>query len=91
MTAGTRSTFSFWMPWLGVAFLLLAIGWALLAAFGSSRWSLATQSLHRQLEAARVAPHNSRYDAWQLDGLPASRKSGQPLVQNCPGRGGTSG
>lgn len=60
-----------WFSWIGLAMLLLAVGWAGLAAFGSSRWSQATQSLHRQLQAARVAPPNSRYDARELDGLPA--------------------
>jgi hypothetical protein len=60
-----------WMPWFGAALLLLAVGWAGLAALGSSRWSQATQSLHSQLDAARVAPAKSRYDARELDGLPA--------------------
>jgi hypothetical protein len=66
-----RRTFMSWMPWLVGAILLVAAAWVALAAVGASRWSRATQALHQQLDAARSAPAVNRYDARELEGLPA--------------------
>ena len=42
-----------------------------LIAFGSSRWNAATQAQMALLEAGRVSAPAGRYDARELDGLPA--------------------
>ncbi|MEO9148929.1 MAG: DUF6544 family protein [Burkholderiaceae bacterium] len=57
-------------------------------AFGNSRWRAATQAQMAQLEAARMPNSFSRYDARELDGLPAPvqryfrtvLKDGQPSI-----------
>ena len=59
-----------------------------LVAFGSSRWAIATQTQMAKLEAARLAMPVGRYDARELEGLPAPvqryfravLKNGQPLI-----------
>ena len=77
-----------WMGWtaLGIG-LSGAVGFGL-AAFGSSRWQASTQVQMARLEAARVLAPEGRYDAREIDGLPAPvqryfravLKDGQPLI-----------
>ena len=77
-----------WVGWtvLGIGCLAAAI--AGLAAFGSSRWGDATRSQMALLEAARVLAPAGRYDAREIDGLPAPvqryfravLKDGQPFI-----------
>jgi len=59
-----------------------------LVAFGSARWQAATRTQMALLEAARVPTPAGRYDAREIDGLPAPvqryfravLKDGQPLI-----------
>ena len=59
-----------------------------LIALGSSRWRASTQAQLAQLEAARLPTPAGRYDAREIDGLPAPvqryfravLKDGQPLI-----------
>jgi len=59
-----------------------------LVAYGSSRWASATQTQMALLEAARVPAPAGRYDARELEGLPAPvqryfravLKDGQPFI-----------
>ena len=51
-----------------VVVLVLAIG---AAVYGSWRWDQGTQAILAQLEAARVSHSPSRFDAREVDGLPA--------------------
>jgi len=66
-----------WLTWLVVIALALAMAAAGLTTFGSRRWAAAMQRLTAQLEAGRVAPSvtsataPARYDASELEGLPA--------------------
>ncbi len=71
---------------LGFGLLMVAgIG---MTAFGNSRWRAAIQAQMAQLEAARMPNSFSRYDARELDGLPAPvqryfrtvLKDGQPFI-----------
>jgi len=76
------------MAWtaLGVGGVMAAgIG---LVACGRSRWNAATQVQLARLEAARVPAPGGRYDAHEIDGLPAPvqryfravLKDGQPII-----------
>ena len=85
-----------WLLWLGLIFGLLAVAAVAavgLAAYGSKRWAETTQKLARRLEAGRIdekteAPRPTRYDARELQDLPAPvqryfhavLKDGQPLI-----------
>ena len=80
-----------WMVWTALGTGLLVAVVAGLAAFGSARWTSATQAQVALLEAAREpapAGLNMVYDARELDGLPAPvqryfravLKDGQPLI-----------
>lgn len=82
-----------WLPWSGptlCVLLLMAVG---LIAYTAMRRSNRTQSLLHELEAGRIAPkaHPAlprRYDARELDGLPAPVQryfrtvlsDGQPII-----------
>ncbi|MEO8808578.1 MAG: DUF6544 family protein [Burkholderiaceae bacterium] len=74
-----------WTAW-GVG-LVVATGVGLIA-LGSSRWRASTQAQMARLEAARVTAPAGRYDAREIDGLPAPvqryfravLKDGQPLI-----------
>jgi hypothetical protein len=74
--------------WSALALGVLAAAWMGLAAYGRARWAAATQSLLSQLDAARLPAKASRYDARELEGLPAPvqryfravLKDGQPIV-----------
>jgi len=80
----------YWMGWtaLGIGLLVIAGAGAGLAALGRSRWAGATQAQMARLEAARVPARPGRYDAREIDGLPAPvqryflavLKDGQPLI-----------
>ena len=74
-----------WLLWLGLILCLLAVAAAGLSAYGEHRWAGATQPLLGKLEAGRRdgtksgrqsgqqndATPPTRYDARELDGLPA--------------------
>jgi hypothetical protein len=74
--------------WLALALGVLAVAWIALAAYGRLRWAMATQALLRQLEADRQPASTSRYNARELEGLPAPVQryfravlwDGQPIV-----------
>jgi hypothetical protein len=74
--------------WLALALGVLAVAWIALAAYGRWRWATATQALLRQLEADRRPASTSRYNARELEGLPAPVQryfravlwDGQPIV-----------
>ncbi len=67
---------------------LLLFAGAGLTAFGNSRWARATRVQMAKLEAARLPLPSGRYDAREIDGLPAPvqryfravLKDGQPLI-----------
>ena len=77
-----------WIGWSALALGMLVAALLGLAAYGSSRWVEATQVLTGQMEAARLPMAVSRYDARELEGLPAPvqryfravLKDGQPIV-----------
>ncbi|MDQ2778610.1 MAG: hypothetical protein M3Y32_03525 [Pseudomonadota bacterium] len=73
--------------WTALGFLVVAAGIGLVA-FGSARWRAATQAQMAQLEAARIPGASGRYNAQEIDGLPAPvqryfravLEDGQPLI-----------
>jgi hypothetical protein len=77
-----------WLTWLVLVAALLAIAALGLTAFGASRWAATTQALTARLEAGRMPPSPARYDASELEGLPAPvqryfravLEHGQPIV-----------
>ena len=77
-----------WMEWSALGLGLLVAAAAALAVFGRSRWAGATQAQMALLEAARVPALVGRYDAREIDGLPApvqryfraALKDGQPYI-----------
>jgi hypothetical protein len=77
-----------WITWLALALAVLSIGVFGLAAYGHSRWIASTQVLIEELEATRLPAPASRYDARELEGLPApvqryfraTLKDGQPII-----------
>jgi hypothetical protein len=77
-----------WIAWLALAFVSLATAAIGIAAYGRSRWTASTQALIGELEATRQPPPAARYDARELEGLPApvqryfraALKDGQPIV-----------
>lgn len=77
-----------WIGWAALTLGTLVVAVLGLAAYGSSRWAEATRALVEQLEAARLPMAVSRYDAQELEGLPAPvqryfravLKDGQPVV-----------
>ncbi|MCY7319352.1 MAG: hypothetical protein LH617_11625 [Ramlibacter sp.] len=60
-----------WLTGVGVALVTLAAGVVAAAAYGSSRWTEGTRSLRAGLEAARLPPVTARYDAREIEALPA--------------------
>lgn len=77
-----------WIIWLSLALgAIVAIGVGL-GAYGAARWAEKTRTLMRRLEGARMPPTISRYDARELEGLPAPvqryfravLKDGQPII-----------
>ena len=83
-----------WLLWLALSLCMLAVAVAGLSAFGQRRWASATQALQGELEACRIdgtlnaAGPPTRYDARELEGLPAPVqryfravfKDGQPVI-----------
>lgn len=77
-----------WILWLGLALAAIAAIIAGLAAYGAARWADATRALLRRLEGARLPATTPRYDAHELEGLPAPvkryfrsvLKDGQPII-----------
>jgi hypothetical protein len=82
-----------WLLWLGLVLCLLAVAAVGLSAYGSNRWTDATRTLTRRLEAARIdekvrPPSPARFDSRELEGLPAPvqryfravLKDGQPII-----------
>ena len=77
-----------WIGWSALGIGLLVAAAAGLAAFGSSRWAGATQVQMTQLEATKLPAPAGRYDAREIDGLPAPvrryfravLKDGQPFI-----------
>jgi hypothetical protein len=77
-----------WITWLVGVLGALALALAGLVALGASRWAVATQALLGQLEATRRQATAARYDARELEGLPAPVQryfravlgDGQPIV-----------
>ena len=57
--------------WTALALGLVCAAAIGLANFGASRWARATQTQMARLEAARVRAPSGRYDALEIDGLPA--------------------
>lgn len=76
------------LKWAGAAIGLLVLAGFGLTAWGSARWNAAARELTARLDAARTPPAPSRYDARELEGLPAPvqryfravLKDGQPIV-----------
>jgi hypothetical protein len=60
-----------WLTWVGAALLSLAVVAAAAGAYGSTRWSQGTRALRSGLEAARLPALTARYDAREIEGLPA--------------------
>jgi hypothetical protein len=77
-----------WIIWLGLALVAIAAVTVGLAAYGAARWADATKRLLLRLEGTRLPATTSRYDARELDCLPAPvkryfravLKDGQPIV-----------
>lgn len=59
------------MKWLAIAIAVLTVAAIVVPAYGSSRWSAATRGLLSRLEAARLPHVITRYDAREIEGLPA--------------------
>lgn len=82
------------LPWLGAGVVALASAAAGLTALGKHRWSREITALQASLEAGRLdgkpgaSPLPTRYDARELEGLPAPvqryfrtvLKDGQPII-----------
>ena len=60
-----------WMKWLGLLLATLTVLVVGLMAYGSWRWNEGTTALLARLEAARLPHAVARYDAHELEGLPA--------------------
>ena len=77
-----------WIIGLGLGLVAIAAVMVGLAAYGAARWAESTKRLVLRLEATRLPATTSRYDAHELDSLPAPvkryfrsvLKDGQPIV-----------
>ena len=81
-----------WLKWSGVALAVLLVVGMGAVAYGSWHWEQGTKAILARLEAARVTASTStaptRYDARELEGLPAPvqryfravLKDGQPII-----------
>src|SRR5450432_1322983 len=70
-TTGTSMT---WIIWLGVALGTIAAAITGLSVYGAARWADSTRRLLLRLESTRLPATTSRYDAHELEGLPAPVK-----------------
>lgn len=59
------------IKWIVAGAALLAVLLTVLSIYGQSRWRALTAELDARLESARVVPSPARYDARELEGLPA--------------------
>ena len=79
--------------WLGLLLCVLVVAAVGMSAYGAKRWKDSTRALTGRLEAARIddkaqPPPLKRYDARELEGLPAPvqryfravLKDGQPII-----------
>jgi hypothetical protein len=77
-----------WIKWLLLMVGLLAVVGMGVAAYGASRWAKGTRVLLTRLDAAAVQSSPARYDARELEGLPAPAQryfravltDGQPII-----------
>ena len=82
-----------WLFWLSLLVCLLVVAAVGLSAYGSKRWNSSARALTSRLEATRIgdqaqSPFPKRYDARELEGMPAPvqryfravLKDGQPIV-----------
>ncbi len=81
-----------WLKWSGIALAVLFVVGIGAVAYGSCSWDKGTKSILVRLEAARITPYPLilpiRYDAQELEGLPAPvqryfravLKDGQPII-----------
>ena len=81
-----------WLKWAGLALAVLLVVGIGAVAYGAWQWEQGTKTLWARLEAARITSSAStlpaRYDARELDGLPAPvqryfravLKDGQPII-----------
>ena len=60
-----------WMKWLGLVVTTLAVLAVGLTAYGSWRWNQGSAAFLARLEAARQPHAVTRYDAREIEGLPA--------------------
>ena len=60
-----------WMKWLGLVVATLAVLAVGLTAYGSWRWNQGSAAFLARLEAARQPHAVARYDAREIEGLPA--------------------
>ena len=78
-------TWIIWIVLASVAFVATVLGHA---CYGASRWAVSTRELLRRLEVAHLHAGPSRYDARELESLPAPvqryfhavLRDGQPIV-----------
>jgi hypothetical protein len=76
------------LQWTGVGLAVLVLAYAGVSAYGAWRWREATRTLVAQLERSRQPVATTRYEASELDGLPApvqrffrvALREGQPVV-----------
>ena len=59
------------LKWFGLALGVGALAAGALIVYGNLRWKRLTRELMLRLEAAREAPSPTRFDARELQGLPA--------------------
>ena len=77
-----------WCKGVGLAIGVLALVVVCAAAYGTWCWAEGTKALRARLEAARLPPATTRYDARDIESLPAPvqrffravLKDGQPMV-----------
>jgi hypothetical protein len=60
-----------WIKWLSLVLVAIVLLLMAISAYGSRHWTEGTQALLSRLEAARVPPQPTRYDAREVNGLPA--------------------
>lgn len=59
------------LKWVVVAVALLALLGAAVSLYGAQQWRTLTTALNARLEASRRDPSPARYDARELQDLPA--------------------
>ncbi len=77
-----------WLPWLGGVVGVLAVTAVALRRVGAERWADLIRTHTSQLESGRVDVQPTRFDARELDGLPAPVQryfravltDGQPII-----------